>query len=292
MATSQQSDPIRGMIWMILSGICVILVSSLVKYTATTAGYPPAQVAFVRFVWGMVLVLPLLPQVLRLKPTPRDHLFLFGRAFFQFVGVIGWFYALANIPLADATAINYMQPIFATVLAALILGERFALRRMIAICVALVGAAIILRPGFREVHLGHWTMLFGALMFSMGALAGKKASETMPAEAIVFYLTLYVSLGLAIPALWTWVPMSYEALGILAIVAVFATAAHYAMAKAFSYAPLSVTQPMTFLQLVWSVLIGLIIFHEGIDLFVIGGASLIMAASGYIAYREAQLKRG
>ncbi len=292
MPSLSQPNPIRGMVWMIVSGLCVIAVSSLVKYTSTSAEYPPAQLAFVRYAWGVFLVLPVLPHVLRLRPTPREHMYLFGRGFFQFAGVIGWFYALAHIPLADATAINYMQPIFATLLAALILGERFAMRRMIAICVALVGAAIILRPGFRDVHLGHWAMLFGAFVFALGSLAGKKASETMPAEAIVFYLTMYVSLGLLIPALWTWVPMSYEAIGVLAIVAVFATGAHYAMAKAFSYAPLSVTQPMTFLQLVWSVVIGLVIFHEGVDLWVIGGASLIMAASGYIAYREAQLKRG
>jgi drug/metabolite transporter (DMT)-like permease len=88
-----------------------------------------------------------------------------------------------------------------------------------------------------------------------------------------------------------WEPVSLHNLGWLFLTAVFATAGHYTMTLAFSMAPLTVTQPVTFLQLVWATLLGALVFGEPADIFVILGGALIIAAVSYITWREAMLRR-
>jgi len=150
---------------------------------------------------------------------------------------------------------------------------------------------IILRPGFREISPGHIAMLFTAAAFSVGYLVAKiMADETSPA-VVVGMLSLTVTVGLA-PFAWAvWVPPTWEQLGWLFLVACFATAGHFTMTMAFKAAPLTVTQPVTFLQLIWATLLGAVAFGEPADIYVIIGGAMIIAAISYITLREALLRR-
>ena len=87
---------------------------------------------------------------------------------------------------------------------------------------------------------------------------------------------------------WVWVPVSLEQLMWLGLVAGFATTAHYCMTRAFRVAPLTVTQPVTFLQLVWATLLGALVFGEGVDLWVILGGGIIIAAISWVTFAEAR----
>jgi drug/metabolite transporter (DMT)-like permease len=205
--------------------------------------------------------------------------------------VISWFYAMTQISIAEVTAMNYLNPIYVTILAAIFLGERLAMRRIMAVVVAFCGALIILRPGFREISPGHIAMLFTAAAFSVGYLVAKiMADETSP-SVVVGMLSLTVTVGLA-PFAWAvWVPPTWEQIGWLFLVACFATAGHFTMTMAFKAAPLTVTQPVTFLQLIWATLLGAVAFGEPADIFVIIGGAMIIAAISYITLREAMLRR-
>jgi drug/metabolite transporter (DMT)-like permease len=77
----------------------------------------------------------------------------------------------------------------------------------------------------------------------------------------------------------------------LFLVAIFATAGHFTMTKALSAAPLAVTQPVTFLQLVWASLLGYVVFNEKIDFWVLMGGGIIIASVSFISYREWVLSR-
>ena len=207
------------------------------------------------------------------------------------LGVMSWFYAMTQITIAEVTAMNYLNPIYVTILAAIFLGERLALRRIMAVVMAFCGALIILRPGFREISPGHIAMMFTAVVFAVGYLIAKiMADETSPA-VVVGMLSVTVTIGLA-PFAWAvWVPPTLEQLGWLFLVAVFATAGHFTMTMAFKAAPLTVTQPITFLQLVWATLLGALAFGEPADIWVILGGAMIIAAISYITLREAMLRR-
>jgi len=104
-------------------------------------------------------------------------------------------------------------------------------------------------------------------------------------------LSITVTIGLAPFAYAVWVPVTLEQLGWLFAVAVFATGGHYSMTLAFRAAPLTVTQPVTFLQLVWATALGALVFAEPVDAFVIAGGAMIIAAVSFITWREAVLRR-
>ncbi|MEM7722307.1 MAG: DMT family transporter [Pseudomonadota bacterium] len=283
------SRPLMGIFWMLVTGACFVAVTATVKVVGDDV--PPAQAAFLRYVLGLVFLIPMIPAMRRTVLSPRA-LRLFGiRGAAHTLGVILWFYAMTQIPIAEVTAMNYLNPVYVSVLAVFVLGERMALRRILAVLVALVGALIILRPGFRELDTGHVAMLFTALAFAVGYLIAKIMADEVPASVVVFMLSVTVTIGLAPFAWWVWVPVGWEQIGWLFLTAVFATAGHYAMTLAFSAAPLTVTQPVTFLQLVWATLLGLLVFGEPVDVFVILGGGLIIGAVTFIAWREAVLRR-
>ncbi len=186
---------------------------------------------------------------------------------------------------------NYLSPIYVSLGAALFLGERLPPRRLVAVVVALIGAMIILRPGVKAVELGHIAMLGTAVCFAAGYLIAKQLSGEVSAPVVVGMLSITVTVGLAPFALAVWVTPTLPQLGWLFLVACFATAGHYTMTLAFAAAPLTVTQPVTFLQLVWAVLLGAVVFGEAVDGWVIFGGAVIMASVSFITWREAVARR-
>jgi drug/metabolite transporter (DMT)-like permease len=198
---------------------------------------------------------------------------------------------MTRIPMAEVTAMNYMNPVYITIGAALVLGERLAWPRMTAIGVAVIGGFIILRPGFREIDLGHIAMIATAMLFAVSYLIAGKASRDVSATVVVAMLSLMVPVAMAPFAIAVWVTPTLPQLGWLFLVAGFATMGHYTMTRAFAAAPMAVTQPVMFLQLVWSTAIGWAIFGEGVDAWVIIGGAIVLGAVTFITWREARKKR-
>lgn len=281
--------PLTGILWMVVTGLCFVGVQATVK--ALGPGIPAAQSAFLRFLLGVVFLIPLWPRLRHIRISGRD-LGLFGlRGAVHTLGVICWFYAMTQITLAEVTAMNYLAPIYVTVGAAFFLGEKLAARRITAVILALVGAMIILRPGVRDLGPGHMAMLVTGLALGSSYLLAKLVSQRHSAEVVVAMLSLTVTIGLAPLAAAVWVPITSHQLAMLALVAGFATAGHYTMVLAFRAAPLSVTQPVTFLQLVWAMLLGAVFFGEPVDGWVLTGGGLIIASISFLAWREARIHR-
>ncbi len=288
-AATDLGRPVEGVVWMLATGLCFVGVTGVVRHLGTDL--PAAQSAFLRFGWGVVFLAPTLLPMLR-AGFPAGSLRLFGwRGVFHTCAVVCWFYAMARIPVAEVTAIGYLNPVLVTLGAALFFGEKLALRRILAVFVALLGAVIVLRPGLREVTAGHLSQLAAATFFAGSYLIAKRLSQMLPASTIVAMMSLSVTVALAPFALWVWVPVDAVQLAWLALVAGFATGGHYCMTRAFRAAPLAVTQPVTFLQLVWATLLGAVVFGEGVDPMVLLGGAVIIGAISYITWREAVLKR-
>ncbi len=282
-------NPLAGVAWMLLTGLCFVAVNVIVKSVGTAL--PAPEAAFLRFVAGLILLSPVLPRLLRARYSRKAWALFGARGLFHTLAVMSWFYAMARIPLAEATAMSYMSPVYVTLGAALLLGERLAARRLLAVAAALVGTVIILRPGFRELSPGHYAQLFATLSFAASFLVAKRLSAEAAPSVIIAMLAISVAIGLAPFAFAVWVTPTAVQAAWLGLVAVFATAGHYCMARAFAVAPISVTQPVTFLQIVWAVLFGVLLFGEPVDLWVLVGGAVIIAAVSFIAWREVVLKR-
>jgi len=281
--------PLAAILYMLLTGATFVAVIALVKFLGNAL--PPAQMAFLRYLLGLVFLIPMIRPILRAKLNRRD-LALFGwRGAAHSIAVMLWFYAMTEIPLAEVTAMGYLAPVWVTLGAALFLGEPLAARRLLAVAAALLGALVIIRPGFREISGGHLAMLGTAVLFGASYLIAKIMTGRVSAIVIVGMLSITVTLGLAPFAAAVWVTPSLGQLGWLFLIACFATAGHYFMTLAFAAAPITVTQPVTFLQLVWSVALGALFFSEPVDSWVIFGGGIILAAVSFITWREAVLKR-
>ncbi len=289
MRSDDVNRPVEAILWMLATGLAFVAVTGVVRHLGT--GLPAAEAAFIRFLFGLVFLVPVLAMAFR-RGFPRGAWGLIGlRGLLHVAAVILWFFAMARIPVAEVTAIGYLNPIVVTLGAAWFLGERLAARRLAAIGVAMIGALVILRPGLREIVPGHWAQLGAAVSFGLSYLLAKRLSALIAPGAVVATLALAVTIGLAPFAYAVWVPPSVTQLGWLAVVAGVATIGHYTMARAFAAAPLTVTQPVTFLQLVWAALLGALVFGEAVDPFVIAGGALIVGAISYMTWREARLRR-
>ena len=281
--------PIEGILWMFATTLSFAGVNIIVHHLGPAI--PATQSAFLRFAFGIVLVLPGFMQIPR-GGLPAKIWGLFGlRGALQAVAVLLWFYAMARVPIADVTAIGYLNPIVVTLGGALLLGEGFSWRRGLAIGVAMLGALVILRPGLREILPGHVAELGAALAFGLSYLGVKRLTRHASANAIVAMMTLMAAVILAPWALAVWQPVSLSQVLWLGLTAVLATGGQLTMTKALASAPVSVTQPVVFTQLIWVALAGLFLFGEPIDPLVILGGAMILGSVVYVTLREAALKR-
>lgn len=287
--TQPPSRPLVGVFWMVVTGVLFVGFTALVK--SMNGRLPAAETGWLRYMLGLLFFLPFYKRILKIRLDRKTLGLLTLRGTCHAIGVILWFYAMARIPIAEVTAINYLNPVFVTLGAALFLGEQLALRRIIAIAAALVGALVILRPGVREVTDGHLAMVGTAMVFAVAYLILSRVAKRVEPFVIVALLSIVVTIVLTPFALANWVTPTWQDIVILVFVAGFATAGHYTMTLAFAAAPLTVTQPVTFLQLVWSVALGAVLFGEGIDPWVVAGGAIILAAVSFMTWREAQLSR-
>ena len=278
-----------GIGWMILTTLCFVAVTGIVRYIGSEI--PAAQAAFIRYAFGVLLFLPWMGGLLRNLPRGRVLGLYTARGITHGIAVILWFYAMARIPIAEVTALGYTAPIFVTIGAALFFRERLHFRRIAAVIVGFLGTLIILRPGFHEIALGQAAQLAAAPLFAASYLFAKRLTDDEDPVVIVIMLSIFCTLTLMPFALADWHMPSAATVLWLALTAVFATLGHYCMTRAISAAPLTVTQPVGFLQLVWAALLGIAVFGEPLDPFVLLGGGIVVAAITFISHREAVAAR-
>lgn len=289
MSESSANRPLAGVMWMALAGLCFVAVTGVIRYLGTDL--PSAQSAFLRFGWAFLFLMPTLVPLVRAGLPRGAWPMVAGRGIIHTMAVLLWFYAMARIPVAEVTAIGFINPIVVTLGAVLFLGEKLAFRRLTAIGFAVIGALVVLRPGLREIGSGQLAQVAAAICFAGSYLFAKRLSGMLSAGAIVALMSATVTIGLLPLALAVWVPVTWQQVAWLGLVALFATLGHYMMTRAFAAAPVSVSQPVVFLQLVWATILGVVAFDEPVDPYVLLGGGIIIAAISYMALREAQLKR-
>jgi drug/metabolite transporter (DMT)-like permease len=282
--TAQQV--LAGFGWMVLSGLLFVAVSGIVRHLGSDL--PAPQAAFLRYGFGLLFVLPILMRRGRKINNIRFLGLHAVRGTVHAFAVTLWFFAMARIPIAEVAAIGYVSPIFITIGAAVFLRERLHFRRIAAVLTGLFGVVIILRPGFQEIQIGSLAQLTAAPLMAASFLIAKRLTATEDTTVIVAMLSMFCTLALAPLAMLQWRTPSIEELVWLMLVALLATAGHYTLTQALRAAPITMTLPATYLQLVWATALGALAFGEQPDIFIIFGGGCIVAATTYIAHRERQ----
>ena len=245
----------------------------------------PFEIALFRNLFAVVVVLPWFYRY-GVAPLRTQRLGLHGlRALFNIVAMLSFFYAVSIAPLPEVTALGFSTPIFATLLAALVLGEVVRARRWAAIAVGLLGALIILRPGFVSVGLGQMLALLSAMAWSCALTVIKNLGRTDSSATIISYMVLLMiplSLG---PALFVWQWPAAHEWGWLIAIGVLGGLGQFCVTEALRQADTAVVMPIDFFKLIWVTLIAYLAFGEHLDLFTWAGGAVIFASTISLVYR-------
>ncbi len=214
-----------------------------------------------------------------------------ARSFVNVAALSTWYMALSLTPIADAAALGLAAPLFLTLGAAFFLGEAMKLRRWAAIGVGIIGALIIIRPGFETLNTGFIFVLLSGMFSSGTKLFAKHLSKWDSAITCSAYVAILQTPLSFILALFFWTTSSLTQLGWLAAVGVLAALGHITMVRAILYVEVSSLEPFTFVRLIWAAAIGYLAFAEFPGPWTWLGAAIIVCATTYIVRREAQLHR-
>ena len=286
-----------GVLWMVLTTICFSVTLTVVRYIGTDM--PATQAAFIRYLSGAIMLAPFWLPVMRrllidtknqtseaIKTKRKSLRFFILRGAIHSIAVILWFYATIHIPIAEVTAIGYSIPLYVTIGAALFFGERLKPYHLIALGIGFIGAIVIIRPGFQQVSLGQLAQLLASPIFAASYLMAKRLSFKESSLVIVGMLSLFVSMTQIPMVLVVWqTPELFDVI-CLGLVAILATTGHYAMTQSFRLTPMTISQPVTYLQLVWASIMGIYLFGDRFDIFVILGGAMITLSATVIAYLD------
>ncbi|MBL4741012.1 MAG: DMT family transporter [Sneathiella sp.] len=278
----------KGILWTLLGGFLFSCMGLGIKYLGQELD--SFQIGFLRAFFGLIVILPF---ALRkgFGPLKTSVLKLhIVRACVGITGMLSIFYAITNMPLADAVALTFTRPLFLIVLAVLFLGEVVRWRRWAATLVGFCGVLVMMQSS-AEIGFASLVALFGAFMVALVSVFLKKLSRTEAPTTMMFYFGIIGSLISFVPASQVWITPSWEQLGILAVAASVGSGANYCMIKAFSVGEATVVSPFDYVRLIFSGILGFIIFGEVPGVWIIVGAVIIVCSSIYILRREAGLKK-
>jgi drug/metabolite transporter (DMT)-like permease len=200
-----------------------------------------------------------------------------------------FFLALSMTPMATVQALFFTSPLFATLLALVVLGEAIQARRIAALVVGFAGVLVVLRPGFGALDPGALLMLAAAATWGSAIIVIKMLSRTETSLTATLYPTLFVTPIALLSALPYWRTPTWEELSWMALLGTFATVSHLCLAQAFKEAEVTAVLPVDFTKLIWAALAGYLLFAEVPGLSIWLGGAMIFSAVTYIAIREHRL---
>jgi len=260
--------------------------SGLLK-AASTHGVTTPEMIFYRNAWALLVVggwISLGPGWSAVKTrAPLAHV---TRSTIGLVSMLLTFGALALLPLGEATTLTYAAPILATLLSGLILAEKIGPRRWSAVAAGFIGVFRVARPGDGVTALGLLVVISAAVGQAAVMITVRQISRTEPTAAIVFWFTLFTMIAGAamLPSFGHSHDLSTYIM--LAGAGLLGGFAQLTMTASLRFAPVSVVVPLDYLQIVWGILIGWLVFLSAPTPLMLAGAALIAGSGIYTAYRE------
>ena len=246
------------------------------------------EVVFFRNLLAFFVMLPILKSTGLVAIKMNNTKLFFVRGFFGAIGMLAGFTCLTLIPLAQATAISFAQPIFITIGATIFLGEIIKVRRIVAIVIGFIGMLIIVQPGVNSFSFGIMLAIIAALAHSFNGLIVKKLTLTDTPQAIIMWMVIILIPITLIPALVVWEWPSFETWLYLWGIAIVGSLAHFLWTKSCSMADITSLQPIEFIKLPIIALLGWIIFSEIPGTWTWVGGLIIFISTIYISHREAK----
>ena len=259
------------------------LMDALIKLVS--ARYPILQVAFLRYVFGLIGAIVYACWRPPGWPT-REAAFYNGlRAILITFVATAFFFALARLPLADTIALSFISPVLVALFGVAMLGERLDWRIGVALAGGLAGMLLIVGGGLgsaeltTDVLLGAAAVLLSAIGYALTIILLRHRATRDPISQIVLFQNMGPVIILAIPALWVWTPLPLEDYALFTLIGTLGVAAHTMLAHAFARIEAARLAPVAYMTLAWGVLFGFILFREVPGLATLAGAALIVVTT-------------
>lgn len=288
---------VRGMITMICAMLIVPMMDASGKWLAMEDNIPPATISFMRFfVQGCIsfVAIMIFSRGMGLK---TQHLWgnLF-RGCLLALGSLCFFTAVKYMPLADALAVFFVEPLILTVLSMIFLNEQVGWRRLSAVLVGLLGTVIVIQPSWTVFGWVSVLPMISALLFAIYLVLNRKFG--MNERPLI--MQLYAGIGgslmgacvmifgavTAIPDLQLGLPVTAFPWFLLIMIGVFAAVGHLLVVQAFQLAPASILAPFQYVEIIMAVTIGLIFFGDFPTLSKWFGIAIIIGSGIYVFLRE------
>ena len=282
---------LRGALWMMAAAFGFTVNGALVKALGET-GLHAFQIALARAIFSFAALSPFIllagPGIWRTR-HPSIHL---ARALAGGAAMVCGFYAFTKLPLAEVTALSFTTPLFAIVMAVLLLGEPVRWRRWSATVVGFLGVVIMVRPGAAAFEPAAVVALGMALGIAVAVVLVKRFPEDDSHVAMLGYFSVAATLMTIGPAVYFWRPPSFAEWLLLAAIGVLGLASQAMMIRAFRAGEATFVAPFDYSKLLLAGLLGFAVFGEVPDAWALLGAGIIVASTLYIAQREAARRAG
>ena len=283
-------DVPRAILLMIVATILFAGASAASKWLVGI--YPVGEVLFLRslssLIAGAAVILPVSGLSVFATQRPRDHIL---RGMSQSISQLSLLLAFSLMPLAGAVAINFSSPLFAALVSIVWLRERAGAARWAALLIGFIGVLIVTDPGANSLTLGALFALVNAIMYGSVTVAVRGMTRTESANTLVIWqltvLAFFHSFLLFFG--WRW-PTPLDA------VLLFGTGFTNAIGQWFwtrslHLAPAAAVTPFYYLMLVWSLMIGFLVWGDVPTVSLLIGSAIVVATGLFLFLREARLQR-
>ena len=200
--------------------------------------------------------------------------------------------AFTTIPLAEVYALIFLAPLFVTLMSMFLLKEQVGPWRWFAIIAGFAGVLLVVRPGFRELEIGHIAAVVVALLAAFSVILMRSLSARETRTTMLGFLMLYIIgfNGVAMLVTGARTPTLQE-VAILLVAGIFAATGNILLLRATRFAPANQLASTHYSQIVWAVVLGALFFQEEPDLLAILGLAII-GSSGLLTVARERIRLG
>ena len=276
---------LRGGCFMVAATLCFSLSDAMAKYV--TQIVPPVELAAIRYcVFVPLAFFPLLRRggggLVRSRRPGLQVLRGAGVA----GSAIAFIFALGRLPIAEATAINFINPLLITLLAIPVLGEAVRPQGWLAVLVGFLGMLVVVRPGVSGMHPAVLLVLLSSLFWCVAMVVTRRLVGVDSSSVTLAWTagTGFVMAAAALPFVATAIP--WRMAGICVVIGVVAASAQWLSVLAYRYARATVLAPLSYAQLIWSSVLGMLVFGAVPDQWTLIGGVIIAASGLYVLHLE------
>lgn len=279
------ANPLRGIFYIILALVFISVLDATAKYLVRD--YPVPMVTWTRYLFHLLTfgVATLLMLGGRAMHTRRPGLHIV-RGLLLVAMTLLFITATSLIPLAEATTISFITPLLVTAASALFLGERVGLHRWLSVVVGFIGVLVVIRPGGSIVLSGALFAIGMAFCYAFYQIATRSLNRTENPWTTLLYTAVIGTVVSSAFVPFYWATPDTKGLTLMVITGILGGFGHFFIIKALQHAEASLLAPVFYVQIIYAIIIGYIVFGDLPDAWSIVGVALITGAGLWAWHRQ------